>query len=318
MKRMIALSIIFGIFFSLQFTATAEEPIRTRLDIEVTLDGWPVTTAEIGEIIRVTVSMTEFENLISVTPSLHFNPHVVQVVHPTTRVPFPRERIIRPSQANRFFILGPTMEGVASAERWAGSIPAVPSHPFLDNGQGLIGMFLDTDPHSLNGTQVIYSVYFEVIGPGNADIRLSRWSDRYRDPAITDEETYAIYNYDIHTLSHDSHVYEFSPEFRVAGPRIYTQSGRLVERLSDVRDDYDNAEDVFVTMVGSGINIPPTARLVLAVYDNGRFYDVRIGNNVETEFITLPGDVGRSAVKVFIWDNLGNMRPLLEPLIIDR
>ena len=324
-QKKIGLLLILSILFWLQTPSlTVAEPSRTRLDIEVTLDGEPATAAEIGEIIRVTVSMTEFENLTSVSPSLHFNPHIVQVVHPTTRVRFPKERIVRPSTANRFFILGPTMEGTASPERWAGSIPAVPSHPFLDNGQGLIGMFLERDPHHLNGTQEIYSIYFEVIGAGNADIRLSRWSDTYRDGLITDEETYAIYNFnpyitDPNIRRYDSHVYEISPDFWVQDPatRVYTRSGRLVERLSDIRDGSGNVEDIFATRIGSEANFESTVRLVLAVYDNGRFYDLRIGNSEATEFIELPENVETATIKVFVWDSLSNMRPLLRPMIID-
>ena len=329
MKKIITFLLIFTLILSAQIAAANPEPTSARLDIVVTdLSDEVVNTAEIGDIIRVTVSMTEFRYLINIVPSLHFNPHVIRAVrlNPATNEfdPIPRERMARPWAGNSFrdsfFRLGPTMGAPMAPERWAGTISSLTTHPFVDNYQGLIGMSLDGPAtadgggiaHSLNGRQVIYYVYFEVIGSGDADIRLSRWADgpERRDGLITSREEYALVSCPIEIIRR-SEVHEFAPIFRVPGPSIYTETGRIW-RLSDINDG-----DQVRARIGEA-DVPSDARLIITVFDNGRFYGVHIGNNEETNFVRMPTNIRTSEIRVFVWNDLGSMTCAFPPLIIDR
>jgi len=257
--------------------------------------------------------MTEFENLSSITPSLHFNPNVVQVVQPYTNIPFPRQHLARPSP--QFFRLGPAMGGSWSLQRWAGAIPTPgelnnSDHPFLDNENGVIGMHLRGPSMSsppLHGTQVIYYVDFLIVGAGNPEIRLSQHTDQHHDDLVYDG--HAIYNVVITwpLTPPETFVHETAPQLHAFGPEVFTRNGQQrVERLADIQ----SGEEIFATFDGTGRNIPSTARLIIAVFDNGRFYNFDIGGGDSTNYVAMPENIQTSEIKVFLWRDLGTMQPM--------
>jgi len=325
MKKTIGLLLVFAIILSVQMSVTASDMTRTRLDIVVTdLSGEVVDTAEIGEIVRVTVSMTEFTNLSDIVPSLHFNPNVVQVVRPTVSGfdEIPRTRLYRPwpgnEFANSFFRLGPTM-GASGTGGWGGLIMSTQENPrpFVDNRQGLIGMLLVREEYDLIGEQVIYWVYFRVVGPGNADIRLSRWADgnyrpERRDSSVTPRDEHAIYNM-VPFQGYDYYVHENAPEFRIPGPSVYIEgSGERVEFLSDI----SAGDRVFARL--HEMEVPPPARLIIAVFDNGRLTAFHVGDNERTNSVEMPAVIGTSEIRVFVWESMASMTYVIPPLVIDR
>jgi len=331
-KKILTLLLILAIFLSFSAVANSDDSeFETRLDIEIRCECCEslITTANVGDIIRVTVSMTGFENLSDIYPSLHFNQSVVQVVYPLTR-----ERISESRQsawhANnpnlRLFTTGNAIGGVASEFRWAGTVRMDGIYPFVDNGTGFIGMWFATGipwtlpQSSLNGTQEIYSIYFEIIGAGNADIRLPQVPDEpYWRIAIgyfQGRINHAMYNierldpFNPANSIFDSFVDFKQPEFRVAGPELVTRSGRQVGRLSDIQ-----GEPVFARIDREFSNISESARLILAVFEDGEFYTLRISGGDRTEgYAELP--VGNVTVKVLVWNDIQTMTPIFEPLII--
>ena len=321
MKKLMALSLIFAMLLSVITIATATSAPEARLDISITTRyGVPIAYADIGDVIRVTVSMTDFPRLASMTPSIHFNPLVVQVSdrHGT---PLNSEAGI----GSAFFERGEAFLAPGSTG-WGGilldgaDVDIAHTHPFLRNETGVIGMFLvdPLDASTLYGTQTVYSVYMVVVGSGDADIRLTRNTDADYDRLVYShgEPRFARYDFSMETFSHQYRVNLTPPRFESPLPastaRVYTQSGRRVERLSDVR-----GEDIFARLDRTGTNIPETARIVLAVYDNGRFYNISIGGSDLTGYVSMPSNISTSTIKVFVWTDLGNMRPIFRELLIN-
>jgi len=317
MKKIIALLITIMILLSFSIIVTSSFLPLAKLDISITMDGIVVTEAEIGDVIRVTVSMTDFPNLSVVVPSLHFNPRVVRVSDSAGNI---LPSAVRPM--NEFFERGEAFQ----ATGWGGIIPTqLTTHPFLNNETGLIGMFIEgpnfTSP-SLVETQTIYSVYFLAVGAGNANIRLTGITDEHHDTVAFNsrgEPEYAIYNFVLNpsdplNSTFDTLVNFTLPVFSVNLPEseaeIFKYDGTRVTDVSQLEE----GTKIYASL--DRTSVPNSARLILVVYDNDIFSAFDISSGDRTGYVTIPGDIRNIRIKVFVWDDINMMSPISKPLII--
>jgi len=294
----------------------ASEP-QTMIEIEITQGGNIVTQVERGEVFRATVIMTNFPNLFFAHPSLRFDPNVVRVSDSAGRILEPQESLIF-EQGEAFRAAG-----------WNGSFVPHSPFPFLRNETGVIGMMIWNEEHkSLVGWQTVFSVYFTAIATGNADIRLTdrrdgegkaNPQDWYDVSVYTDGPNYAMYNWEFDFTNpanpvFDNYVSFTSPHIYVVLPespaQVFKEDGTRVTNISQL----SGGELIYATF--DRTNIPPEARLILAVYDNdGRFYASDITSGNRTQNIRVPDNIEIGLVKVFIWEDLRTMNPIYETFI---
>jgi len=178
----------------LGITGLAVPEPRITIDVSNKADE-DVTVVSIDDIIKVTVSLSDFTSLSMTSPSIHFNPDVLSVCDIDGNI------LTTAYEDTTFY-----QAGNAITSGWNGSIKTTENYyPFFNNETGVIGMFADNlSNDSLVGKQSIYSVYLKVIGLGDADIRLSRKEDsagktdplKYYDYAmyLGDTPNYVIYS----------------------------------------------------------------------------------------------------------------------------
>lgn len=295
-----------------------------RLEISISKNGTALASAYTGDVVKATVSMTDFPKLSVASPSLHFAPDVVKVCDASGN-------IIQSGVKQNFFEKG----GAFNAANWGCEFPSgISSHPYLNNETGVIGMYLDSpSSKSLVGTQTIYSIYFKAISAGNADIRLTDMKDGsgkanpldYYDSTVFlgNSANYAIYDMDITNPlnpTYSSAVNFTAPTFYIAlnksPAEIFKSNGTKITGTADLKGN----DEIYATLDMSGYAEPAT--LVFAVYDDSKLYAIDIpaadGNKVKSRNIVLPKDISKCTVKVMIWDGIGTMRPKFEPLLIGR
>ena len=88
---LIAISILIGLYNFVTFPVLAEIPSGTMEIIATTLDGERISADNpifIDDVFRVSVYLEGFPQLLRATPSLHFNPDMVQVSD-SAGTPFP-------------------------------------------------------------------------------------------------------------------------------------------------------------------------------------------------------------------------------------
>lgn len=319
MRQKKIIAIFLSTLLTVAFFPTIEAAAQAEIIIDITdEDGGAAEMLEIGDIIRVTVSFANFSapGIMSAHPSLHFNPRVVQVVHPTTHAPLPQ-----PWLANNasFFRRGPEIAGEPSPTAWG--VSSAGAFPFLNNTNGLIGMWIDSPGHApapIDGIQTMYSVYMRVIGFGSTDIRLSRRADGpaqggamnwLHDPMIYTEGGLQSYGHPLPATG----IRIVSPD----APFVYSMV-EIVRYTDGLRithfEQLSNEDEIFVRLERT--DVPDTARLFLAVFDNGKFIESVNTNGSQTENIRLPEDIQNVTIKVFVWESLGMMNPIFYPLIL--
>ena len=294
---------------------------QREIEIEITQNGYIVEQVYLDDVFKVTVIMTGFRNLRTAHPSLHFNQNVVRVSNALGD--------ILPSVSGAgagFFELGQATQ----SNYWNGSLRVTSAHPFLRQEHGVIGIILDS-PHpqgtgdSLIGSQTVFSVYFKVTGVGNADIRLSHSSDRrdtwdympclYWDDALGNN-FYAHYEFGLGNWPNLflSHVYFTPPVIHAAhhpAIGVYALDGEPVINISQL----GGRRQIYATIDREKVGA--NARLILAVYDNGVFFDFNISGTNQTQPVTLPNNIQNTIIKAFIWEDLINMAPnKFRPLVI--
>ena len=165
--------------------SAAPEPIIT---ISVTdINDIAINTVNVGEIIKITVNLSDFPGLSITSPSLHFNPEVMKICDINGN--FSEKAYVNTS----FF-----QTGTASA-LWGGNFMSTSNYyPFFNNNTGVAGvLFSHSTSNDLIGMQSLYSVYMTAIAIGDAHIRLSRIEDSY---GITPEaERLNYYDYALYT-----------------------------------------------------------------------------------------------------------------------
>jgi len=289
-----------------------------QLIIDITQNGLPApSTLEIGGIIRVTVSLSDFDGLANAVVSLHFNPRVMQVINPVTQDDF-TESLIRGSD---FFIRG----NAFLPHNWGGDILNAAVHPFLNNRTGLIGIIIDCGdvPRDLVGRQTVYTVYMRAIGAGYSDIRLSRRADGpapggnpanwHHDPLIYPRSGQGDFTPQFIFPNISFSIPQFiSPSVLLpkSEAQVFKTDGTLIMDMSQLQGGYE----IFATL--NRENVPDSAILILAVRNNGIFYAVTISNIDRTQYIRLPNDMRNTEIQVFVWESIGTMNPIFRPLIL--
>ena len=320
MRKTIALLLLFAVILSAHLTVFSSSH-ETRLDISITKGGSSVEQAKIGEIVKATVSMTDFPFLSMITPSLHFNPQVVQVVHPLTK-----EILLEtPPGDSSFFETGSAIDGTPSPNNWGGIVsPLLPSHPFLDNESGVIGMLMEsklpaiTAP-SVADTQTLYSVYFEVIGAGNADIRLVSMDDKNYDEIAfaRGEPRFARYNFTIdyavpENSTFDTHVNFTPPVFYVPLQDSIAEIFKAnTQKITDA-SQLQGGDTIYAAFDSGKLKIP--TKLIFSVYDGEKMIAFDVSNGNKSRNITLPENIQNCTIKVLIWGDLSEMTPVFKPL----
>ena len=162
-------------------------PLPT-ITISVTdIDDISVNTINVGEIIKVTVRLSDFPGLSIASPSLHFNPDTVKICD------------INGDFSEKSYVDTGFFQTGTAASGWGGSFAVTSDYyPFFNNNTGVAGLlFTHSTSNDLIGTQSLYSVYMKATASGSADIRLSRIEDSY---GITSEaERLNYYDYPLYT-----------------------------------------------------------------------------------------------------------------------
>lgn len=130
--------------------------------------GEPLEEAIVGGVIKVSVYLTDFEQLSMTNPSLHFDPAVVQVCDIDGNILSTQYQSAAPFETDK---------PIGGA--WKGTLMESDNYyPFVNNDTGVIGFWADSlNYNDLSGRQRIYSVYMKTVAAGDPDIRLSRKSD---------------------------------------------------------------------------------------------------------------------------------------------
>jgi len=214
---------------------------------------------------------------------------------------------------NEFGVIG------AQVNNWAG-VQAPGQPPGVNDLTG----------NTLVGRQTIFSVDFRAHAPGNAEIRLSSSRDAIGRPApahnwwdSTTSGRYALYNPVTdrtgplpHLTTFTNHAYYNTPLIEVGFTSdIIARVYRYSDGLEITRESQLNAGDrIFARVYGTNVN--DNMNLILAVYDNGRFFTSYISEVNQTGDILLPSNTNRLTIKVFAWTTTGCMNPEFEPLVI--
>ena len=180
-KRIIAFMTTLALIFSLVTTVGAAVQPEMSISITSKDSTKAVTAISKGEIIKVSVSISNSVDAISIAvPSLHFNPDVVKVCDASGN-------ILESAKGSMSFFQAGDAIGGSNPEKWRGSILQNLNYPAFNNSTGLIRMSVDTDPpRVLSGKQEIYSLYMKAVALGYADIRFSQLSDGDGKPNPTD------------------------------------------------------------------------------------------------------------------------------------
>jgi len=287
-----------------------------------------IETLEIGDLIRVTVSFVNFPGVMSIHPSLSFNPNILQVVHPVTKEDLHTDVWLNGWHLNpdlRFFVPGTAIGGEPGEYNFGGVIPpAIPNFPFVNNVTGLIGMLINSPgfaPAPINGRQTMYAVYMRAIAAGSTNIRMSSRAD---GPAPGNNATNWFHDPNLYTTHGTTPQYTDPYVSFVIAPYIsplvlLPESQAEIFRYSDGKritnfEQLSGGNEIFASLDRTGIN--ESARLFLAVFDNGRFIASQNTNEEQTQNIRLPDDIQNVTIKVFVWEDLGTMNPIFRQIIL--
>ncbi|MDR3148469.1 MAG: S-layer homology domain-containing protein [Oscillospiraceae bacterium] len=174
--------------------------------------GAPLEEVIVGDVIKVSVYLTDFEQLSMTNPSLHFDPAIVQVCSAEGNILSTQYQSKIPFETDK---------PIGGA--WKGALMESDNYyPFVNNGTGVIGFWADSSSYNdLSGRQRIYSVYMKAAAVGDPDIRLSRKSDGAGKENPRSYYDYAMYGGDTPyyvMYGENGHNGEYSvvtPELRV-------------------------------------------------------------------------------------------------------
>jgi len=334
MRKIIAAICCFVfLFVTISSVIVFAEP-QTTIEIIITQNGQVVDRVHRGDVFRVTVNLLNFPNLLTAHPSLHFNPNVV-------RVSDSEGNILPSSYGSRIFNTNMPvtdtntpelatfhMGNALATNNWGGSFDVGTHFPFLRNETGVIGMQVArSHGRDLTGRQTIFSVYFVAIAGGNPDIRMSSHTDgEGREPNQSDWFDHWLYhdgaNYVMYNWVQDPNnptVVTWDNHSFFIIPQLFADAEIMV--LNTANDEVitstfglQGGEQVYATL--DRTDIGNDAKLILAVYDNGKFYAINVSKGDRTENITLPNNISETTIKVFVWCGSGGMEPRLKPLII--
>jgi len=282
----------------------AAASLIAEFEIEITVDENenPLTNiAEpifVGDVFRVTVTMEEFPMLLSAQFSLSFNPDVVEMVD---SFGYWIDSVEGFPAASGFFYQGQAFEegfwnGRIRAETWR--------FPFLNQEDGTFGVCLESrnpqEGNTLEGKQTVFWVYFRAIAVGGTEIRVNQ-------AAI-------LHHFDRTNLLRPGRTdfNHISPPIHVTPLRIRTSDGENIRRISQLGD----RREVYAELYDD--TVPVGSKLILAVFDNGRFYDLRISFSNQTEPIELPNGINRQTamIRAFLWNDSNDMEPKFAPLVL--
>jgi hypothetical protein len=213
------------------------------IEVEITdVDGEALSGAVIGDIIKVSVYLTDFEALSMTCPSLHFNPEAARVSD--------RYGNILETQYASKSAFETDIGGVGGS--WKGTVMMTESYyPFINNETGVIGFWADSGSNrDLSGRQRIYSVYMTIVGAGDTEIRLSRREDgagrddpgKYYDYALYSGDTPCYVRYGSGESEEPEHSYTASiSPLKVSELSVYFKAKRGGAAISGaaVGDSYD-------------------------------------------------------------------------------
>jgi len=301
-----ATTFLTGVFvFSMELQETTD--LIAKFEIEITVDeneNAPPNVAEllhIGDMFRVTVVMEEFPALSNAELALSFNPNVVEVVDATgARI----DSVQGIADASGFFYRGQAFK----PNYWHGNpyLAIAPGFPFLNQGNGTLGVHLrsrnDIQGNLLAGRQTVFWVYFRAIAAGDTGILLNG------------AETRIAHSFDITNPPNFFRI-DFNytlPSIHVTPLRIRTLDGENIRRIRQL----ETRREVYARLYDD--TIPVGSKLILAVYDNGRFYDFRVSFFGQTATIELPNDINlqTAMIKAFLWCNSNDMEPKFVPLAL--
>ncbi|MCL2837839.1 MAG: hypothetical protein FWE04_02070 [Oscillospiraceae bacterium] len=329
---------IFNIFITISILISiisllpvfAQSNIETIEIVITDLEGNEITTAHIGEVFRVNVYLSNFDDLLWVSPSLHFNAEIAQVSN--------RDGDILPTgfgnQAPNFFRTGNAIGNPYGL--WRGVHVPVGPHPFLNNRTGLLGMTFTTfnnQPRNLTDRQLVYSVYMVAIAAGNPDIRLTCRSDGYGKNNPQEWYDWAIFArgsfWFVHHGPINSDTFLRNNRYNGIMPTFNTLENITIDLYYDgIPADGILQLDKYLTILTTIRNIQDydmDVMVIVAAYDEkGRLLESTVRRRViytqtrdEINFEYKPSALGVEYIKIFIW-NANTMAPYVPSIFLRK
>ena len=281
LKRSVSFLMIFIMLFSFgtQCNAAAEAKIIINVSKE---DGTAVSNIKTGDIIKVTVSMSDFTALFSASPALHFNPDVVKVLNKEkTATP----DFVQGAAAEPFFIKGDALS--TDPSKWQGTLEPNLKLPSINNKTGVINInFIAFPERDLIGEQSVYTIYMKAVGAGHAEIRMSSYTDGIGKANPEDYYASVVYPYD--------YLDNFTP--------YYVHSTDDFFHMPDASDYFvttNNPDDPIVyteimVKAANGSYSPETTALIGDILR----LDIRVSNISEIANICLPLKYNQEVVQL--------------------
>jgi len=249
---------------------------------------------QVGERINATIWL---ENVSArfVQMDVKFNPTVVQLIDVNGNPVISRTKdnaMINNGLAG--LTPGQALGNGNNPQFWNGWFFTNDNVPRANNSDGYYRLVFGTNGVRSIERESLLTLHFEVIGAGNSGISFAN-SSPWWQPLYIGEESEGL--------------------LRVLEPRLMVLDSCRNEVTGENITQLASREEVYAVFFDRPDSFAGT-QLIITVFDNGRFYDVDISETYQTASVRLPTDVQNATVKVFVWDDLGNMNPEFERLVI--
>ena len=154
----------------------------------------PARSVSPGDVIRVTVSMADVQNMETANLSLHFNPEILRVSDSSGN--------ILPNMFSNTAFLTPGFAVSGAPGSWGNAsnivVGGTHSYPYFRNDTGVVAVqFYNSGGANVIQRQEFYSIYFvsvAQVGGGDTDLRLSKWEDSDSRPNFANYFDIGLYN----------------------------------------------------------------------------------------------------------------------------
>lgn len=246
----------------------------------------------IGDRIDATIWLENVE-AIGFNMDINFNPAVVRLIDTNGNPVISRTKtdvMINGGLAG--LTPGQALGNGANPQFWNGWFFVNDQLPYADNLNGVYRLDFQNSAVGSIERESLVTLHFEVIGAGDYGIRFG--DDR--PPMYFGAASSGI--------------------LRVPGPpRLAVLDSDGNEVTEDNITQLASQEEVRAVFFDRPSELAGT-RLILAVFDNRRFYDFCISETHQTASVRLPTDIQNATIKVFVWDDFRNINPAFEPLMI--